>query len=138
MAQDLMPLFLFKEKEEDELKPAGAIITAGEDEYKASSFIGNIAEAIQDEVESVVSGKEMGELTVAAYILLESLHRVGMVKVADHLLSEPTNLFHSAICCAIGIRAGITIPEGTQFETTTSNSGLSIRDVTSNESKDED
>ena len=84
MAQDLMPLFLFKEKEEDELKPAGAIITAGEDEYKASSFIGNIAEAIQDEVESVVSGKEMGELTVAAYILLESLHRVGMVKVADH------------------------------------------------------
>ena len=138
MPQDLMPLFLFKEKGEEELKQAGAIITANGEAYKASSFISNIAEAIEDEVEAVMNGDEMGELTVAAYILLESLHRAGMAKVASNLLSEPTSIFHSALCCAIGMRAGMMIPEGAQFETTANDSDLSIREITEGESKDPD
>jgi pentatricopeptide repeat protein len=80
----------------------------------------------------------MGELTVSAYILLESLCKVGMVKMAESLLNEPTTLFHSALCCAIGIRAGMTIPEGAKFETTTSDSDFGIRDITGKEDESSD
>lgn len=138
MSQDLMPLFLFKEKDAKEFKQAGAVISANGESYKASSFIGSVAEAIESDVDSIVKGKEMGELTVAAYMLLESLHRVGMVKVVDGLLSEPQHLFHSALCAAIGMRAGMMIPEGARFETTTSDSDLSIRDLTDTDGEGED
>ncbi len=133
MPQDLMPLFLFKEKGDEKLKQAGAVITAGGEAYKASSFISNVSEVIQEEIDSVVQGKEMGELTIAAYILLETLHRVGMAKVADDLLSNPSGLFHSAICTAIGIRAGMAVPDGVQFETTTNDSNFGIRNLTEEE-----
>ena len=138
MPQDLMPLFLFKEKGEEEFKQAGAIITANGEAYKASSFIESVVEAIQDDVEAIVRGKEMGELTVAAYMLLESLHRVGMAKMSDKLLTDPSTLFHSAMCTAIGMRAGMMIPDGAQFETTTSDSDISIRDLTEEEMSDTD
>lgn len=130
MPQDLMPLFLFKEKNEEDLKQAGAVITVDGEAYKASSFISNIAEAIEDQVDAIISGEEMGELTVAAYMLLESLHRAGMASMAEALLSDPTRLFSAAYYTAIGIRAGMIIPEGARFETITTKSDLSIRDLT--------
>jgi len=131
--QDLVPLFLFKEADSNEMKQAGVIVTANGETYKASSLVGNIAKAIQSDIEALVQAKEMGELTIAAYTLLESLHRVGMVKTADQLLSEPSSLFHSTLCTAIGMRAGMMIPEGARFETTTSDSSLSIRNITEEE-----
>jgi hypothetical protein len=134
--QDLMPLFLFKKAGKDEMKQAGAIITAGGESYKASSFISNIGEAIQDEVKELVKGGEIGELTVAAYILLEALHRAGLVKTADTLLGDPNQLFQTAVCTAIGIRAGMIIPEDTKFETTTNDIDISLRNLSKNEDSD--
>jgi hypothetical protein len=136
MTQDLIPLFLTR-GENGEIQKCGVAITVNGETYKASSFIGKIAESIEEEVEALISAKETGELTVAAYLLLESLHRAGMVKTADTLLSDPTALSQSATCFAIGMRAGMIIPEGVQFETQTTDSDISVRNITTGEDEED-
>jgi len=125
MSRDLMPIFALTE--DGELKAASAVIRSGEDHYKASSFIASVAEAIEDEVKALTEGKEVGELTVSGSILLESLHRAGLQKTAELLLESPPIMLQASIYCAIGLRAGMNVPEGVVFETVTSDSNLDLR-----------
>ena len=136
MPQDLVPLFTLKLPGESELKEVRTAIIADGQSYKASSLIEEVSRKIEDNIQSIIRGEEMGELTVAAYILLESLHRAGIVSVADDLLEAPQQLFHSALCTAIGIRAGMQIPEDLKFETITSDSGSSVRDLATEEDEE--
>ncbi len=139
MKPDLLPLFL-KKNEDGELEYCGVVITVDGECYKPSSFIGQIAESIEEDVEGLVTAKEMGELTVSAYLLLESLHRAGLVKTSNALLMDTSTLLQSATCFAIGMKAGMVLGDlgDVNFETTRSDSNLSIRDVTTNEDEDSD
>lgn len=132
--QDLMPLFLSEDKDSGELKPAGVIVKDDEEAYQASAIVEEKTEEIKTKIEGIIKGKEVGELTFAAYILLETLHKIGMVQIAEALLSDPSGLFYSALYCAVGMRAGMTLPTEVQFETTTSDGNLSIRDFTNEKS----
>jgi hypothetical protein len=136
MSEELVPLFIFKDKKDDKYKPANVIVSDQGDKYKTSSFITSVVDAIKKDVESILTGEKVGDLTISGYILLETLQQMGASKILKDLLSEKTdlhNLHNAAIFCAIGMKAGIEIPEGVKFDAVPSESGLSVWNIPTDE-----
>lgn len=128
MSKDLIPLFTFRDKDGSPRFAEATVKREGET-YVASSFISQVAEAIEEEAKALSAGKKMGELTIAAHLLLEILHKVGMQKTAEELLESPQDLIKATMWCAFGLRAGMQIPDGIAFETEET-SNLSLREIT--------
>jgi len=114
---DLVPLFSCQVG--SDTQPALPTVKQDGEECLPSSLISSVAEEISDEVGQLLAGERAGELTIAAYILLESLHRASLQSVATSLLSEPTLLRQAALYCAIGLAAGRRVPEEVEIGTRT-------------------
>jgi len=134
--QDVIPLFMTQVK--GKLQPAIPKVTEGKDSYKVSTFISSIAVEVETAVDELTAGKRAGEMTLAAYVLLESLHRTGLQNLADVIMDSPEALRQAALCCAIGLEAGRQIPEEVKIVTAESASDIGLRDLTNKHDEKED
>lgn len=114
----ILPLFLMKNGSQySKVTPK---ITAGGTEYEVSKFIKLLSDRFSSEPERLEK-KDPGFLTVAAYIMLEILHRTNPGLSIDDLTSlsgkdGTITLQQAAILFAVGMKVGQSLPEGTEIE----------------------
>lgn len=122
---DLVPLFMVRTEDgkEEEALPR---ITDGKRVFKAAKMVSSLAKAIEEDSARVLQGRDVGLLTIAAYVAMEELLRQGQMSMVSMLKSNHATLEQASYFVAIGILAGRKIPKGIRFETTTSR-GTSLR-----------
>jgi len=126
MTKNLPPLFYIQSK--DETFEVGAKVVIDDEIYKNVTLVEEVIDALKEDLSKIAEAKELGPTFISAWILLESLHKMGMGKVAENLIHNPALLYQSALFTLIGIKAGQTLPEGMKIETTTCPSDISLRD----------
>lgn len=133
---EVVPLFVIVEN--GEAKGVLPRVTDGKSVYKTNNLITDIGRATEDDVRELVAGDRGGEITVAAYVLMESLLRAGLNSQAATLIGTPSMLQQAALWCAIGMQAGRQIPEGVRFETATTSTDPRLRDLAEEISSEND
>jgi len=120
--EELRALFNERNEKTGGWQEVGVKVIIEGKEYKASSLIDTLATEVLKGTHPLKEGKTLGELTLAGYVLLEILTRKGFESLVEAIISDSSLLFHSALCTAIGMRAGVLLPEEATFETTYPNS----------------
>jgi hypothetical protein len=132
MSKGIHPLFVLKDKK-GKVRPVDVAISEGGTFYEPNSFISEVVEEIEEDVDDIVTGKSIAKISVAGYILLEALHRSGNTEIVKTLLSSTGDLFHASVYCAIGMESGARIDNRTEFSTVQSEGNSSIWDFSSRE-----
>ena len=132
----LAPIFMYTE--DGKKVPVAPKIMDGSDEYVPDAFIVSISKALDRQVDELTTGKRMGELTVAAYLLMESLHRTGLTQFVENLQETPMLMYQCALACAIGMNAGKQIPEEVKIGTTSCSDSINLREIASTGGEGED
>lgn len=112
----MRPLF-FKELDEAILTVHPEVKDTKGKTLSADALITKLSEANEEDFKSLVDAKDLGFLTFSGHILIETLNRLGMEKFVSLILSSPDMVYRAALFTAIGIKAGLTLPEGIEIET---------------------
>jgi hypothetical protein len=120
---------LFSIVENGRMVPVVPEVKSGSTTYQAEDFILALAKAIETDAKALYSGDSQrgGELTLGAYILLETLHRVGLADLAGSIMTTPTALEQAALFFQLGLHTGRRIPEEVTIGTKKAPSGPSVR-----------
>lgn len=124
--EELVPIFSLKSADGTLTKISPTVEVDGKS-YKPASFVEGIAEEIAPQVKSIVEGEVLEQVTIAGYILLESLIRAGQVGMVEMIFSNPQLLYQASIFCSIGMTAGGIVPEGVKIGTKNSEGSLGLR-----------
>ncbi len=134
MKADLIPLFAIKDA--SGTSPIVPTIMAGKVQYKPSSYIESVVKEIEPIIIELAENKRLGYMTVASYILLETLTRVGLAHIVDSLLDNPEATYQAALFVSIGMLAGEQMPTEVEIGTETSDSSVSLRSLAFRDSAD--
>jgi hypothetical protein len=128
MKADLIPLFALRDDVHGTV-PITPTIMAGGTQYKPSSYIESVAKEIEPAISELAENKRLGYMTVAAYILLETLARAGLTSIVDSLLDNPEAIYQASLFVSIGMLAGEQMPAEVEIGTETSDSVASLRSI---------
>ena len=107
---------LFISKDDNGFVTAMPQITLNGKKKSVEKLITKAAEAVEPAIHNLWT-KDVGNLTLGAYILLEVLQRTGYKERADDLLNDPITLMMESFFLMIGLEVGKRLPKGIKIET---------------------
>jgi len=84
-------------------------------EYNPEVLVSKIAKEVSKD-KGVFGEASLGTITFACFVLLETLHQAGFPELAEAVTKDPTDLQKFGLACAVGMMAGMILPEDLEFE----------------------
>ena len=119
------PIFRLEDKD-GKFEDVVPRVTLDNQEIDVSEYIESLSSIIQSEVNDLVMNQKLGDMTISAYVLLDTLARLGKTELSKSVQENPALLRQASLLVAIGMIAGAHIPEGVKVETETIESTINL------------